>query len=249
MPNLTVFSVTALLLGGGLVAASADVVALEPLKDNTLYQDPTGSLSNGAGSAMFAGRSSQTSNSIRRALVAFDIAGAIPAGSTIDSVSLALTNSASNTNNDSIALYRVLADWGEGTSVASGGQGGGAPATPGDATWLHRSFNSILWSNPGGDFSAVASAATDVAGPGVYTWGSAGMVADVQSFLDAPSDNYGWILLGNEAVSGSAKKFSTGEEPDVDARPRLVVAFTIPEPATGLVIALATIGTIATRRR
>lgn len=249
MDNWTVFSVSALLLGGGLAGASADLVELEPLKDNTLYQDPAGSLSNGAGSAMFAGRSSQAINPIRRALVAFDVASAIPAGSTIDQVSLVLTNSASNTNNDSIVLHRVLADWGEGTSVASGGQGGGAPATPGDATWLHRSFNSLLWSNPGGDFSAVSSATTDVAGPGVYTWSSTGLVADVQSFLDTPSDNYGWILLGNEGAAGSAKKFSTGEETNVDARPRLIVEFTIPEPATGLLAALASIGTLALRRR
>jgi hypothetical protein len=42
------------------------------------------------------------------------------------------------------------------------------------------------------------------------------MVADVQSWLLAgPENNFGWLLLGNETVEGTAKSFVSreGEEP------------------------------------
>lgn len=249
MPSFVRYSVACSLMLASPFAATGDLIALDSMKDNTLYESSTGALSNGAGSAMFAGRSSQSTESTRRALLAFDVAGAIPAGSTIASVTLSLTNSANNTTIESVSLHRLLADWGEGTSVASGGQGGGAPATAGDATWLHRNFNSTFWASAGGDFAAAASAQDDVGGPGEYNWSSPGLVTDVQAFLDAPEGNFGWLLLGNESVSGSAKKFSTREESDVDSRPRLLIEYTVPEPATGLIVMLAGAGAIALRRR
>ena len=50
-----------------------------------------------------------------------------------------------------IELHKLLADWGEGTSQATGEEGQGAPATPNDATWRHRFFDTIFWTNEGGD--------------------------------------------------------------------------------------------------
>ena len=51
-------------------AALADTVMLPPQKDNTLYEDGAGSLSNGQGAYFFAGKT--VSNSLRRGLIAFD---------------------------------------------------------------------------------------------------------------------------------------------------------------------------------
>ena len=73
-------------LAGLLLAgrpALADVVTVPASRDNTLIEDPSGALSNGAGPSLFAGRTAQPRNSIRRAVIAFDIAGTIPAGSVI----------------------------------------------------------------------------------------------------------------------------------------------------------------------
>ena len=228
----------ALLTAGWVGAAAAELVVLTPSRDNTLYEDPNGALSNGLGSAMFAGRNSAPSNSVRRAVLAFDIAAAIPAGATIEAVTLTLTESGSNVADQVVSLHRLTADWGEGASLAGGNQGGGGPAAPGDATWLHRFYATDAWDTAGGDFAGLASSQTTVGGPGVYTWPSAAaLVADVQGFLDDPGASFGWILIGNEAAGGSAKRFSTRDEPNAELRPRLTVEYTpIPEPGTGLVL-------------
>src|SRR5262245_28061693 len=155
---------------GVIETASADVVNLTPIADNTLYEDVTGALSNGAGTGMFAGKNG--SGLIRRAVVAFDVAGAVPAGATINSVTLTMNMSQTPTGNQNVALHRLLADWGEGTSVAGGGGGGGAPSTSGDATWIHTFFNTSFWSSVGGNYAASPSATTTVGAIGSYVWTS-----------------------------------------------------------------------------
>ena len=108
-------------------------------------------------------------------------------------------------------LHKLLADWGEGTSIAPGEEGDGAPATPNDATWRHRFFDTIFWSTQGGDFSATVSASQSVGAIGQYTWSSAQMVADVQGWLNNPATNFGWLMLGDESVFLTAKRFDTRE--------------------------------------
>jgi hypothetical protein len=61
---------------------------LRPSKDNTIYGDGSASLSNGAGAFLFAGSSGQ--KRALRSLIAFNLAGQIPAGATINSVTLTL---------------------------------------------------------------------------------------------------------------------------------------------------------------
>jgi len=46
---------------------------------------------------------------------------------------------------------------------------------------------------------------------GQYTWSSAQMVADVQGWLDNPATNFGWLMLGDESVFLTAKRFDTRE--------------------------------------
>ena len=76
-------------LGVMLMSASllaAETVELTPVKDNTLYEEEEGRFSNGAGQYLFAGNTAK--NSLRRGLVAFDVSGALPPGSTIESAEL-----------------------------------------------------------------------------------------------------------------------------------------------------------------
>jgi hypothetical protein len=202
-------------------------VILGALKDNTLYEDTTGSLSNGAGQGFFAGRSSGTSSgSIRRGLIAFDVAGSIPAGATIISATLTLNMSQTSSGAQDVSLHRALTDWGEGTSVAGGNGGSGGPATTGDATWIHTFYTSSFWANAGGDFFPTPSASQSVAALGSYTWGStAGMVADVQQWLNNASSNHGWILVGNESVLQTAKRFDSREHDIAANRPALTVTY------------------------
>lgn len=202
-------------------------VILSPVKDNTLIESTGDPLSNALGDGLYCGRTSSFAGfTLRRPVLAFDVAGAIPAGSVIETASLDLFLIRTLSTSDSHALHRLLADWGEGTSLSFGG--GGAAATPGDATWLHRFFPGQTWTTPGGDFHAIASATTVVANvQGFYTWGStAQMVADVQGWLDNPGTNFGWVLIGNEVDFQTARKFASRENATPANRPRLRITFT-----------------------
>jgi hypothetical protein len=192
-------------------SATAAIININPNKDNTLYEyDPAeGDHSNGAGFHFFAGENAM--GELRRGVLAFDVAGAIPPGSTIVAVSLTMNMSMTPAGALTVELHKLLADWGEGTSHAPMGEGDGAPATPNDATWRHRFFDTIFWTNEGGDFSATVSASQSVGGIGQYTWTSAQMVADVQSWLDDPASNFGWLVLGDESAAATAKRFDTRE--------------------------------------
>jgi hypothetical protein len=77
--------------------------------------------------------------------------------------------------------------------------------------------------------AAIASASTQVAGVASYTWGSTPeMVTDVQGWLDEPSSNFGWLLVGNEGENGTAKRFDSKENPRDERSPSLTIEFTLP---------------------
>lgn len=241
--------VGAVALGCCVVPAAAgnDVVTVGAMKDTTLYEFPTGDLGNGQGSYMFAGRTGQAEFSIRRALLAFDIASMVPAGSTITGATLRLHMSKTPTGGSMQFLHRTLANWGEGASNDGGEEGNGAGAQLGDATWLHTFYTDSFWANEGGDFSALPSAGTLVGGVGFYTWSSAGLISDVQGWLDNPSSNFGWTILGDESQTRTTKRYDTSQNSITSRRPTLTITF-IPSPGT-----LAPLGAglwfIARRRR
>ena len=227
LKKLFQLAITALLCMATIVscaAATAETQILQASKDNTLIENATGELSNGIGPVFFVGRTNQSSDSIRRGLITFDVTQAIPAGSTITEVQLTLSLERTAGGKESIELHRVLSDWGEGNSKTKGGRG--APATTDDATWIHTFYDRDLWSQAGGDFSADISAETVVGGEGSYIWGSTPeMVQDVQEWLDSPENNFGWLLLGNETNSGTAKAFASRDNKNTSIQPQLSVKF------------------------
>src|SRR3954470_7189642 len=79
--------------------ASAGTVNINPSKDNTLYEyvPVDGDKSNALGLHFFAGETGM--NELRRGVLAFDIAGNVPPGSTITAVSLSLNMSRAPTTN------------------------------------------------------------------------------------------------------------------------------------------------------
>ena len=210
-------------------ASGEQTKVLQASKDNTLIESAKGELSSGSGPTMFVGRTGQSEASIRRGLLAFDIAGAIPAGSKITSVKLTLNlkMSAGGGRPAQVTLYRVLSDWGEGSASSEGGRG--APAVEGDTTWIHTFYPKSLWSHPGGDYATEASAVQTVSKMGVYTWDSTPqMVADVQAWLETPTKNFGWLLHGDEKEGATAKVFQTRQSDEEAGRPQLTVTFTPP---------------------
>lgn len=245
--------------------ALATTVSFTAVRDNSIFSDVTAN-SNGIGGSFHTGRSGGTG--VRRGLIAFDIGANVPNQATINSVqlTLTLTESANQGVLDpaTVTLHRLLAGWGEGTSfTAEGGMTGmGIAATTGDATWFNR-FHDVdppiaptPWTNAGGDFVALASASQAInklsATPAlnVYTWQSAGMVADVQGWLDDPSVNFGWILIGDESVIRTTRRFGSKDSSIENLRPVLTVDFTVvPEPNAAILVILGTISLAAGLRR
>lgn len=223
------FSIRALprLLFAGFASAPAvlaNEATLFPAKDNTMYSEvPSGS--NGHGDRIFCGRTAF--GNLRRALLEFDIAAALPAGATVQSVRLELNLSQTIVGPTPVQLYPSQQEWGEAGSDAPGEEGQSAPAQAGDATWTQRFFPATPWGNPGGVLALQYSASTVVDQPGHYVWGNTtALVADVQGWLDDPSSNHGWILVGDESGDTTAKRFDSRENPSLADRPRLVVSYT-----------------------
>ena len=215
--------------------SSAALVQIQPIKDNTLYQSTAGSVSNGAGSSIFVGKTNQ--GQVRRGLVAFDVASHIPAGSIIDSVTLTLNVSRTiDQDTRTLTLRPALKGWGEGTST---GGGGGGPSAAGDATWIHTFYSGALWTNPGGDFGGV-SASHSFGNEGSHTFNStAQLVADVQTWLEAPNNNYGWFLIGDEGSNATTRQLDSSENGAAANRPLLTINYTVPEPHALLLLPLA----------
>ena len=200
-------------------------ITLNPSKDNTLFEDEDGLLSNGAGRGFIAGKTN--GGHIRRGLIEFDIAGSLPQGATITNVTLTLRLARTSGPAQDVSLHQVSQEWGEGASIATSGQG--AASAAGDATWIHTIFSTTLWDNPGGGFESAASSSTEVGVLGDeanYVWGStSALVEDVQEWLDDDSSNHGWLLMGNETTNQTTKLFDTRESTTADNRPVLTVTF------------------------
>ena len=210
--------------------AQLDSLSFTPVKDNSMFSEsPT--YSDGAGSNLYAGRTTgQSSALVRRALLKFTFTG-LPANAQIQSVRLKMSviqasNGTTATHN--FSLYKLLKDWGEGTSNSAGQ---GSPATTNDATWRYNFYSSQSWTTLGGDFSPTPSATSGVAYadfPLQYgIWNSTGMKTDIINWLASPSSNLGWILIGEESTLGSAKKFSSRQE-TFFPKPTLTIFYTLP---------------------
>ena len=218
----------ALWIAATVAPASAEQVVVPAAADNTLIESPSGAFSNGSGPAFFVGRTSQLVGGVRRGLIRFDVASALPQGAIVTAALLRLEHTQSTHPGPiDIGLHRVLAAWDEGASVATGG--GGAPSAPGDATWIHTEYDDAFWENPGGDYVAAASSVQVVADAGPVSWPSTpDAVADVQLWLDDPSSNHGWLLLGGEDARETSKRFASREAEAPEVPPQLVIGYELP---------------------
>jgi len=208
----------------GALPVWAETVFVRADRDTTLIEDPDGAFSNGAGPAFFVGQTNQAAGSLRRGLVRFDVASALPQGAIVESVTLHLTALPGNPGVSLVRLSRVLADWGEGASFSTGGRG--APSEPGDATWIHTFYDTDFWNHTGGQFVRGASEAFVVNGPGEYlVMSDPKMLADVRLWKAAPSHNFGWILIGDEGRPQSVQPFASRESPDPAAVPVLEIVY------------------------
>jgi len=208
--------------------AAADIAHIPATRDATLIEDALGARANGAGTLLFAGRTNEEQDALRRGLLYFDVAAALPRAAIIRRVTLVLHAGAGNPATPArVAVHRVLQPWSEGPTASSGGSG--APAQPGDVTWVHRRYDTGYWRFAGGHFVPVESAALTVTGPGFYAWTDcARLQADVRLWLKAPKRNHGWILVGDEATPQSSKRMDSREATAAEFRPVLTVEYRLP---------------------
>ena len=223
------FKILLLLFSGCLLATAvfAGEVNIPADRDATLIEDAGGDVANGSGPNLWVGRTNQTALGIRRGLLRFDVAAALPANAVIDGVVLRLYQNSGNSESGAISLHRVLDDWGEGKSSKTGGRG--APAEPDDATWLHTFYDQRRWTRAGGHFFPAASATEMVTDNNYHIWKNTGkLVDDVRLWLHEPQQNFGWLLRGDEDTRGSVKRFASREAPATEQRPVLTIDYHLP---------------------
>ena len=169
---------------------------------------------------------------VARALFRFDVAGSLPAGAVVTNVTLRFQVSRESSTGpaDIAALHRMRVDWAEGSKT---NPNHGSAASPGESNWRSRRSGIADWAGPGGaagtDFESSPGATAAWDGPGAYTFGPTdALIADVQSWLDHPAANHGWMLKSlGESATGAAKRVVTREGPQ-SQRPALVIGFTVP---------------------
>lgn len=151
-----------------------------------------------------------------RTVIRFTGLSNIPATATINDITLTLNISTRTGADADIDFYRCLRAWVEGEATFT----------------IYSTANN--WATLGGlgagDVSASPSlTVTPVAGTGDKTFTSAGMIADVQAWVDGSVTNNGWLLHHVSDPAGSlltrVYEFISSEGAD-GSRPRLSVDYT-----------------------
>lgn len=273
--------------------AAAEVVNVPASKDAMIFGTAANADTNnasGKGPAMFAG--ADGSSNRKRGLMQFDIAATVPAGAQITNVTLTLYlaqvagsgagGAGGNVPQRTLNLFDLQQDWGEGTSGSPtspgvGGTGQGYPRVTGDSSWDYAIYNSAdttagKWNAGGpdlhgGNFSSTAAASSTFNLPynlnTAYTWSSAGMVADVQAWLNAPSNNHGWLLKAMSGLDANNNPVDIESTPtsflgfwtkdgaaannNPNIAPVLSVTYVVPEPS-GFSLLLLSVASVVARR-
>ncbi len=199
------------------------MLTLGSVQDAVIHESVDGTIANGSGQQLYAGN--QNSGLKRRIAIKFDLSS-IPAGAMIQSASLELYCNSNTGAAVNVAAHRLLNSWTEGPSDPTGNEGSGATAVTGDVTWLHRTYTTVFWNAAGGDYHATASASASVNAQGVFhAWAGAGLIADLQQWVNNSATNHGWILLGDELTANNTKRFDSRQSGTVANRPRLQITY------------------------
>lgn len=207
-----------------LPAATPMVQGISASADASLFEAAQGDVASGKGGALFAGRTLR--DGLRRLLIRFDSA-ALPTSAPEEArLILHSTKVRDAQTSKRFTVHRVLESWSEGGSDAGEvAAGKGAAAQAGDATWLHRSFDSLFWGSAGGVYAATASAQAMLSGNEEVSFMSInqGLEQDIAAWISDPQSNFGWIVLGEEDNAGDAVAFASREHSQVELRPQLIL--------------------------
>lgn len=225
-----------------LARVSGGSVTLIPVADTTLISTVP---DNNNGRQPFFNAGITQNGTTNHGVLRFDLAGQIHAGAKILSADLVVEVTRQPKDGYSpgaFELHRLLQPWGEGDKTFSDPRspGLGAPTATNEATWVFRfAYTTNVWAIPGGaagiDYIPEISSSETIynVGDSPYRFGSTPrMVADVQSWLDDPATNFGWLLkTTDELTRFTARRFGSREDPDT--APKLIIEFTVPLRITG----------------
>jgi hypothetical protein len=275
--NLTKFSILAVCVSLSAACVSsvrADILANIPSTgDDTIFEN---NVNNSLGDpGVFVGTDSAIDP--KYGLMAFNVS-TIPSYATITGVTLDLWvgmvagSGGSNVTNfgspRTISVYDESQAWGASTneigSTVFGGHGQGFAANSGDATWDDASYNSssalaVVWTSgqPANITGSSVALATTSGIPGTdgleVQWSSAALNAEVQGWVDSPSSNNGLVLVNANSTStqtflafwGASGSANNGN----GLAPDLAVTYTVPEPVTFSLLALAAPAFLLRRHR
>ena len=201
---------------------SALTSALAPDAD-TFINSMVPDNNNGTSPSIYTGVTGQ--GGMLRGLVRFAIPAALQGHITVSRVSLTMvTRGLSMTDMKpprpaTESLQAITVDWSEGAGFGDGPTTntiGQACGTTG-ATWNQPNCaGGTDWA--GGAVAAAVSATASVpmAVEATVTWdsadsGNAGLVTDVQSWIDAPAGNHGWRMTSSTGTAGDAQRFYARE--------------------------------------
>jgi hypothetical protein len=217
-------------LAAGLGRAEAELVTFLPASADAAMRSDNPDVNYGSSPALFVGVSRTLLNPpTNHSLLRFDLAG-VPTDATIISATLRIVVvSTSIKAADNFDLCRMLKGWGEGAQS-------GLPAAAGESSWNARVAPGSPWGAGGGqadvDFVAVPSCTATIAGPGsTNDFSSAGMVDDLQFWLNQPEANFGWILLASGELPGTGRQIGSRES-SVTNSPVLELHYTVPTVPT-----------------
>jgi hypothetical protein len=142
-------------------------------------------------------------------LMRWDLLG-VPTGATVDAVTLTLD--VVNPSRDAFQIYAVNRDWSESEATWQAASGVGDWETPG-VNGVQDRGSTVL-----GEVKANETGVVDI------HLNQAG-VATVQSWINGASQNYGFAIQ-NYGTAKDALEFSSSDQRDVSARPKLTIAYT-----------------------
>lgn len=208
--TIVLIGVVAFALAGSAFYTQATTVTLLPTADTSLRSsapdDPLGN-----SNPLLVGVAKSPATVTNHSLLKFDFSS-IPANATITGATLTVTIYRSNTEPSNYDLNRVLVDWNEY-----------------EATWNNRNA-STPWllggAQSGTEFVTMPSVTAQV-DDAIFS--SAGMIADVQLWVNNPGTNYGWIMIATGEVTGTGKQLGSRES---DSPPSLTIDYTLSAPAT-----------------
>lgn len=229
-----------------MMAATSTGSAVTITGDSSYIRNNTPGANYGGDQPMIMGTT--TAPAIIRGVMTFSLSS-IPAGSTITSITLRLTDRNNDTSSENasfqIDLHTLNASFAEGNGDGSGSGVSGV-------SWTKRS-DTLNWTTPGGDFSPTilssisANPVTTTTGTNYTFTSNTNFVAAAQSALNGGSALNLLLKLNVENTAFRRAFFFESDNGAAGGVPTLTVEY-IPEPSALLLSAIGAFGLLRRRR-